>query len=404
MCSPDSQIHHLINMSNQTYKSVNDDERAGDIYADVELVNIFQQGLRLLLKEISTFQDLVGDFNLNKKPFFEEKKRLSHMIAWNSKELASSNGAPIFLCGLSYGTLRWLKAAMAMVIMQLEEEKQNILNSNSNVPREVIKPIDEKISLIKEDAEQGIFKDLRPASLFFDICDFRSATKSITLSNVKRTGMALSEESKEIGSRFSRYSKTGDESLIIDIPKDKLKLALIQYSSDKRFPHYAAMEMRLKELDSMAKPVSRPNPVNGWAKIFKEYGVTKSAFGKRIDFVKDPFKREILFRDVEHAYRLADGGFFKSAVILAGGVIEELLRLYLESKAISSSKKDFDGYIKECENKKLLKAAISRLSDSVRHFRNYVHLEKETSVRHTLSKANAKGSVASIFVIVNDFT
>jgi len=93
----------------------------------------------------------------------------------------------------------------------------------------------------------------------------------------------------------------------------------------------------------------------------------------------------------------------KPALILAGGVIEELLRLYLKHNKISPASNSFDAYIKACEQHKLLKSGISRLSDSVRHFRNLVHLSKEETKKHTISKATAKGAVASIFTIANDF-
>jgi hypothetical protein len=104
-----------------------------------------------------------------------------------------------------------------------------------------------------------------------------------------------------------------------------------------------------------------------------------------------------------NAYTLAEKGFSKSAVILAGSIIEELLRLYLECKNIHPSKNIFDEYIKLCESKGILKKGISRLSDSVRHFRNIVHLKNEISPKYTISKAAAKNAVSSIFIISNDF-
>ncbi|GAG40581.1 unnamed protein product, partial [marine sediment metagenome] len=48
-------------------------------------------------------------------------------------------------------------------------------------------------------------------------------------------------------------------------------------------------------------------------------------------------------------------------------------------------------------------SAISRLTDSVRHFRNIVHLQKENNSKITISKATAKGAVTSIFTLANDF-
>ncbi len=143
-----------------------------------------------------------------------------------------------------------------------------------------------------------------------------------------------------------------------------------------------------------------------WKDIKTEYGVTKRSFGKRINFVKDPFKRTVIYRDVEQAFILERSGFSKPAVILAGGVIEELLRLYLKQKGISPQKpqkKDFNGYIQTCEQEGLLKAGTSHLSDAARHFRNLVHLSNEETKRNAISKSTAKGAVSSIFTIANDF-
>jgi len=141
---------------------------------------------------------------------------------------------------------------------------------------------------------------------------------------------------------------------------------------------------------------------NIWNDIRNNFGISKQTFGKKWNFVTDKYKRKIIFRDIEHAYILANQRFSKPATILAGSVIEELLRLYLESKNIKPTKNTFEGYITICEQKKLLKSGIFRLSDSVRHFRNIVHLSGETE-KYTISKATAKGAVASIFTIVNDF-
>lgn len=141
---------------------------------------------------------------------------------------------------------------------------------------------------------------------------------------------------------------------------------------------------------------------NTWNDIRDNFGISKQTFGKKWNFVTDKHKRKIIFRDIEHAYILANHGFSKPATILAGSVIEELLRLFLESKNIKPTKNTFEGYITICEQKKLLKSGIFRLSDSVRHFRNLVHLSGETE-KYTISKATAKGAVASIFTIVDGF-
>jgi len=143
--------------------------------------------------------------------------------------------------------------------------------------------------------------------------------------------------------------------------------------------------------------------LNAWARIKNEFGVSNLTFGRKIYFVKDKFKRKIIFRDTLNTYMLAEKGFSKSAVILAGSIIEELLCLYLEYKNIHPAKNNFNEYIKLCESKGILKKGISKLSDSVRHFRNIVHLKNELSPKYTISKAAAKNAVSSIFIISNDF-
>ncbi|MCP8323130.1 MAG: hypothetical protein L6N96_02995 [Candidatus Methylarchaceae archaeon HK02M2] len=178
---------------------------------------------------------------------------------------------------------------------------------------------------------------------------------------------------------------------------DKHRLIHTQ-SRDSKKSTYSVPNYQAEQGILLTLPPSRTN----WKAIQQDYDITKTGFGKRINFIKDNFKRKIIFRDVEQAYNLASWGFSKPAVILAGGVIEELLRLYLKHKQVKPIKNDFDGYIQTCEQQGLLKVGISRLSDSARHFRNLVHLEKEKDKKDTISKVAAKGAVASIFTIASD--
>lgn len=142
---------------------------------------------------------------------------------------------------------------------------------------------------------------------------------------------------------------------------------------------------------------------NIWDEISSEYNISKQTFGKKFNFVRDKNKRKIIFRDIQQAYILSKAGYSKPAIILAGGVIEELLRLYLINKGHNVNNKSFDDYIKLCQDNGYLKIGVSRLSDSTRYFRNLVHLSREDSPKMALSQATAKGVVSSIFTIVNDF-
>lgn len=161
-----------------------------------------------------------------------------------------------------------------------------------------------------------------------------------------------------------------------------------------------AREAKMKPSGKVAIPFPSTDI---WHEIEREYDVSKRSFGKKINFVRDQFKRKVIFRDVEQAFLLAHNGFHKPSVILAGGVVEELLRLYLAHKNVTPTRNNLDTYIRACEDNGLLKTAIHKLADSVRQFRNIVHLERESSTRHTISKATAKGAVSSVFTIANDF-
>ncbi|MHB8909123.1 MAG: hypothetical protein ACYDAA_09645 [Syntrophales bacterium] len=153
-------------------------------------------------------------------------------------------------------------------------------------------------------------------------------------------------------------------------------------------------------IDGAARTIEKTDP---WKDIEKEYGISKKAFGKKINFVKDDFKRRAIFRDIEQAYFLAFNGYSKPAVILAGGVIEELLRLYIECKGIKSENNTLDSYIRTCGEEGILKKAVNKLADSFREFRNLVHLQREESPRHSISTPTAKSAVASVFIVIDDF-
>lgn len=88
---------------------------------------------------------------------------------------------------------------------------------------------------------------------------------------------------------------------------------------------------------------------------------------------------------------------------MAGAVIEELLRLYLLSKGVSLKDNKFVYYIECCEEKGFLKKAIRHQTTVARLFRNIVHLENEKDKKDSVSTANAKAAVASLFALANDF-
>lgn len=139
-----------------------------------------------------------------------------------------------------------------------------------------------------------------------------------------------------------------------------------------------------------------------WKLIKKEFDIDKTTVSKRLNkFIKDDFKRGIILRDIGNAYSLLSLGFYKECVIISGGVIEEILRLYLMSKHLQSGN-SFNDYIKSCEKNNLLKTGVTKLSDFLREFRNLVHIGREKSKDDTLKISIAKSAVASIFTIMEE--
>ena len=230
------------------------------------------------------------------------------------------------------------------------------------------------------------YKRLVDASIAFDdkvrtclVTDSLMWKLALDIGKVKYEANQLATLMTEISAELSATGKAGDE--IKTTPDTEWKKGIC------------------KKKGMITMETSKEN----WGKIKSEYECGKMELAKKINFVKDDFKRKIIFRDVEHAFVLVSHGFAKPAVILAGGVIEELLKEYLKHKKIKPKNDTFSEYIKACEDNRLLKRGVSRLSDAIRDFRNLVHISEEESKRHTISMATAKGAVSSIFSIANDF-
>lgn len=69
--------------------------------------------------------------------------------------------------------------------------------------------------------------------------------------------MIPSEKSQEIASAFTRYAKTGNKSEIEGYKREEIEIALFQYSEDKDYPHYKAMERRINELKEIKEENKR---------------------------------------------------------------------------------------------------------------------------------------------------
>jgi len=74
--------------------------------------------------------------------------------------------------------------------------------------------------------------------------------------------MIPSEKSIIIADAFHKYVETGDKSLIENYNCEDIELTLLQYSADKGWAHYNAMEKRINELKDIEK--ERKNIKEKW--------------------------------------------------------------------------------------------------------------------------------------------
>lgn len=197
--------------------------------------------------------------------------------------------------------------------------------------------------------------------------------------------------------------KSLTEGVLIIFTREKL-IEDAKYSEDITIKLIKETESEIKSIEKKQVEVINDGEIkyNAWNVIQTQFGISKRSFGRKLPFVKDSFKRSIIFRDIEQACFLSYNEYSKPALVLSGSIIEEILRLYLESKGFSCSGKTFSEYLKICDQNGLLKSSINKLSDSIREFRNIIHIEKERSKKFSISKATAIGAFSSIFTIIND--
>jgi len=271
----------------------------------------------------------------------------------------------------------------------------------------VNKILDKRMEIINQLVDFKISQDIKEISKRFDVL-----TKEIYDELFKRAKQLINGQIDNLKlemEKFCRHFPNSDSYLSLinnRIIEEKNKLISHAKREVDIFQKQSESNVQEKEISNevMLTEQERKLPsLDAWNRIKNEFGISKHSFGRKIYFIKDEFKRKIIFRDVSNTYLLVEKGFNKSAVILAGSIIEELLRLYLCSKNIHPSKNKFNEYINLCESKGILKKGISQLSDSVRYFRNIVHLKNEKSSKYIISKAAAKNALSSIFIIVNNF-
>ena len=150
-----------------------DEQTAGSPWFYISSYREFQKGLILALQEVEKYSALTKELELEFSPFEKEKQRLNRMIEWEEDRLKksgqTSDDDEIVLSGVTYGSLRYLKAGILLRAHHLIEKRQNVLRDNRFVPRSVVQSFDERIEQLLNLAEQGMLNGLQPADIFFEI-------------------------------------------------------------------------------------------------------------------------------------------------------------------------------------------------------------------------------------------
>lgn len=153
-------------------KQPRDEQTAGSPWFWIETYKEFHEGLKSMFQELEKYSTLAESLELESSPYEKEIKRLKGMIDWGEKRLGSGESqsfGEITVEGVSYGSLRYLKAGVLFRVSQLFQKKSEVLRKDKTVPRSILQTFNEKIQQLINLAEMGMLNGLKPADVFFDI-------------------------------------------------------------------------------------------------------------------------------------------------------------------------------------------------------------------------------------------
>lgn len=160
-----------------------DDAVVGSPWFYVETYREFQKGLEALLAELESHRNIVQLLGLTSSPYENEVRRIRGMVDWGKERLQSdkqSSHAEITVSGASYGSLRYLKAAILYRAFLVEEQKRDYLAKSRIVPRSVLQSFDARIAQLRNMGEMGKLSGLRPAEVLFELLEAgREATPAL---------------------------------------------------------------------------------------------------------------------------------------------------------------------------------------------------------------------------------
>lgn len=151
-----------------------DDAVAGSPWFYLETYLEFHQGLRDLLTELERHRALVQQLGLTKSPYEEEVDYLRGMLEWGEekiKEKRENRSGMILVNGVTFGSLRYLKAGILYRAFQVQKQQFEFLSTHQVVPRSVLRSFDERIKQLQNIGEMGKLSGLMPADVLFEITE-----------------------------------------------------------------------------------------------------------------------------------------------------------------------------------------------------------------------------------------
>lgn len=156
-----------------------DETVAGSPWFFVDAYAEFQKGLTALLSELENYRNAVQLLGLESPPYDEEVARIRRMVDWGKERLDGTKASPrdsITINGVTFGSLRYLKAGVLYLAYLVEKQKRAFLTDAKIVPRSVLQSFDTRIQQLQNMGEMGKLGGLRPAEVLLELFEATDST------------------------------------------------------------------------------------------------------------------------------------------------------------------------------------------------------------------------------------
>ncbi len=147
-----------------TYTYVFDDTTVGDWRCRREDYNAIQDGLKSLLKAVSSWNKKALENGSLREPYEQEQQDIQDMIYFGEEQLSDENRSYVIVHGISVGSLRYLKAGL---LLEIKHEEDGInMRREQGWPKGVISSLEEGVDVSKKLAEKI---EQEPADILWEI-------------------------------------------------------------------------------------------------------------------------------------------------------------------------------------------------------------------------------------------